>query len=246
MNLTTSKLLLALSFTTAACDGMSGAPDAAPEEAVSPAYTALADLGPERRMVSAAHADQARLLAEAAHSRAAMNAVRRLTAEGFAFAQPASAFWTEGEGGQVGTVFQRGVRDGEGVTVATVLTPDFNVVSTLEFSGAGDGLEVFDIGSTQPTEIDIEGKFHESQPHLGMTEAPLVSYATGSASTGCRVYGGLVASGAQIAGGLCSFEASITCTFIFLGEGRQIRRCIAERQSVCGVASDKWNPSTCN
>ena len=238
MNLSISKLLVAASFTFVACDqNLEASP-----VVESAGYSALVGLGPTRTINPASLAEVQHLLDASAGARDTRDALQRLRAEGFAFGPAAAAFWTEGDNGKLGTVFQRGIREGERVTVATLLTPEFEVVTTFEIGGEENAPEIYDL--TDDCLVEPPSPLDADPGEVEVTEAPLIG-AFGAVPLHCQIYNGLVNSGGDIADGLCTVDAGVVCAFTYAGNTNAINRCIAERQAACSIASSKWNKQSC-
>lgn len=247
MKLSISKLLIACSFTFIACDDL--APTSQDAAIESPAVNALMALGPDRHITPATLEEAKALIERAVDSEDTTTALRRQRTLGFHFdRRAASAFWTEGDGDKLGTVIQRGVRDGELVLVTTVLRPDLSIVSTLEVEGEAEAFTVYETSEgCMAEEIPTEGTEESGEGEaVEVVEAPLISYTTGGTSTQCTLQNGIINAGGQIADGLCTGEANFVCFWTYAGNTPAFNRCVSERQAACAIGTDKWNKPTCN
>jgi len=252
MKLSISKLLIACSFTFLACDTNVGAPTQPSVE--SPAVSALVALGPDRHITLTTREEAQALIDRALESADATDALRRQRTLGFHFDRRATtAFWTEGKGDKLGTVIQRGIRDGEQVIIATVLRPDLTVVSTLEVEGEAETFTVYEIAEgctaeeipTESVEVTVTEESEEGDDVV-VVDAPLIGYATGGTSTQCTLQNGIINAGGQIADGLCTGEANFVCFWTYAGNKSAFNRCVSERQAACAIGTDKWNKPVCN
>ncbi len=236
-----SKLVVAASFSFIACDQNLDVSDA---PAASATISALKSLGDTRSIVAADEGEAKLLMDSALASEEGRAALDRLRADGYRFDRVSnSAFWTVGNGDKLGTVIQRGVRDGEQVMVATVLHPDLSVVSTLELEGEGETFAAYELGATEGArELRVE----EYENAVSVEASALIGYATGAPTTQCTLQNGIIDAGGQIADGLCVGEANFVCLWSYVGNTNAYNKCVKQRIAACAIGTDKWDAPVCN